>query len=369
MANLFLNCIAFNHATAFSVNIPSTSTVDHLGNAINVQGGFTTLPRNLTLWQVNIPSTASMGQKEAVFVNLNMGNSLNSSVILQTLFPEGAAGGVIHIVFRWKDLLSEYDFVNLHLEDITSTNQSAPGSQQESTREYSLTPHAVRLWRNFLPSVRAMQLANVPLYPRPIFHPRRQANSESTLTGVFLNDMGSLETLPPFARTEEVTSLIGIKYGIPDLVCSCLQADGISTTLLFPVEVKTSGVLHLNDGIRYDLAYHQQISRSIGPARPLRQIYGYMKLNGFRYGVLSTYKQTWFFMITGVNNDELLVSPTIPYNNRGPTVQQCYLWLIRQAQRNGRLNNPASRFRARTMTANETGNRVARAVQRALRPR
>ncbi|KAG0040540.1 hypothetical protein BGZ83_002503, partial [Gryganskiella cystojenkinii] len=52
--------------------------------------------------------------------------------------------------------------------------------------------------------------------------------------------------------------------------------------------------LHLEGDISLVRAYVEQGSGPRGPVRPLQQLYGYMKHNGFRYGVLSTYTQSWF---------------------------------------------------------------------------
>ena len=65
--------------------------------------------------------------------------------------------------------------------------------------------------------------------------------------------------------------------------------------------------------------------------RALKQAFGYIRLNGYRYGVLSTYEQTWFLMRMEQDSTVLLVSPTIAFDSAEPTLLQCYLWFIRKA--------------------------------------
>ncbi|KAI7825665.1 hypothetical protein BC939DRAFT_514975 [Gamsiella multidivaricata] len=58
--------------------------------------------------------------------------------------------------------------------------------------------------------------------------------------------------------------------------------------------MEKSSYLRLDDGTSCPAAYQAQITQAQGPAGALEQIFGYMPSNGFRYGVLSTYTQTWF---------------------------------------------------------------------------
>src|SRR5690606_34260227 len=64
----------------------------------------------------------------------------------------------------------------------------------------------------------------------------------------------------------------------------------------------------------------------------LKQIAGYMWCNGFKYGVLTTYNQTWFIRCTShQESHDIEISPTIYFNQNNPTLLQCYLWFIRQS--------------------------------------
>lgn len=232
------------------------------------------------------------------------------------------------------DLLTEREFVGLDLKDIVYMNQPVPESLPDTTQKYSLTPSAVRGWDAFLPSVLGMQLDNRALYMQPFSPPDRQIDAKASLHHIFSSDVGSVRSLPPFARTHVTCGLV---YGIPDLVCSFVGDDGISR-ILFPLVMRTKDVLQLADGVSFHIAYREQGSGSKGPAGALNQLYGYMKLNGYRYGVLSTYTQTWFVKIEGDNDDEILVSPTMSFKGTTPTVRQCYIWLIRTALVDGRMD-------------------------------
>ncbi|KAG0007741.1 hypothetical protein BGZ81_004635, partial [Podila clonocystis] len=91
-----------------------------------------------------------------------------------------------------------------------------------------------------------------------------------------------------------------------------------------------------------DYEAQERSGAAAGPVDALRQAFGYMRLNGYRYGVLSTYEQTWFLKRGDQDADrDLMVSPTIAFNRSEPTLLQCYLWFIRQADADKRpLDSP-----------------------------
>ncbi|GJJ69422.1 hypothetical protein EMPS_01768 [Entomortierella parvispora] len=362
MASLTLNCITIDRLEVCSVIILSTSTVSLLRKAINIQMGFATPAENLTLWQVNILSTESTPEKYDALSSLHEDNKLNLSLPLLTLFPLGAPEGVFHIAIRWQRLLSEYAFFRVPPPDIIVANQESPGTLPDSIRKFPLTPRKVHSWDTFVPSVLGMSLATTPMYARPVFYRRRVAWSKLELCWIFNNDIGSVEGLPPFPR---ISYANGLLCGVPDGVCLCTGIDGPYTEL-FPLAFKMPDAFRLPDGVSFHEAYHQQGSISHGPAGPLNQIYGYMKLNGHRYGMLSTYNQTWFLKITGEVDDELLVSTTIPYDSTEPTVRQCYWWLVRAALTDGKMDISHIRT-ARLVRTKEQTNRGFKRLRREVR--
>jgi tRNA A-37 threonylcarbamoyl transferase component Bud32 len=92
--------------------------------------------------------------------------------------------------------------------------------------------------------------------------------------------------------------------------------------------MKAKHRLELTGSKEYPTAYAEQGSRTQGAAGPLKQIFGYMKCNGFKYGVLSTYEQTWF--VKRDDQDNVVVSPTVRSTRENPTMLRCYLWFVRQ---------------------------------------
>lgn len=57
----------------------------------------------------------------------------------------------------------------------------------------------------------------------------------------------------------------------------------------------------------------------------LRQTYAYMRLNRCHYSMLSTVKQTWFFMRTASGSDHIWISPVITTNDQSsPSLLQYY---------------------------------------------
>ncbi|OAQ25123.1 hypothetical protein K457DRAFT_129225 [Linnemannia elongata AG-77] len=90
-----------------------------------------------------------------------------------------------------------------------------------------------------------------------------------------------------------------LPHGAPDVVC--LRAGGdpkAPESVLFPIEIKVplpalAGFLR-SENLVVDFMAQEQVGAVRGPARALKQMFGYMYLDGYRYGVLSTYEQTWF---------------------------------------------------------------------------
>ncbi|KAF9272511.1 hypothetical protein BGZ74_005221, partial [Mortierella antarctica] len=157
------------------------------------------------------------------------------------------------------------------------------------------------------------------------------------LHDLFKHDLGSVKVLPPFAKT---TQIMRLGRGVPDLVC--LKQDGdpeLGESVLFPIEIKRPVLLWSEDLVQDYLAQvtSEDARSALGP---VNQIYGYMRLNGYRYGVLSTYEQTWFLKQGEQGTNDLMISPTIAFDVSEPSLLQCYVWFIRQANAEQPLDPP-----------------------------
>ncbi|KAG0281992.1 hypothetical protein BGZ97_009190 [Linnemannia gamsii] len=134
---------------------------------------------------------------------------------------------------------------------------------------------------------------------------------------------------------------MNLRCGAPDLVCQRMNSDrDLPESFLFPIEIKRPADLRSGNLVG-DYEAQEQSGASEGPGDHLRQAFGYMRLNGYRYGILSTYEQTWFLKRGNrdVDND-LEVSPTIAFDRSEPTLLQCYLWFIRLADSDPRPLDP-----------------------------
>ncbi|KAK3822371.1 MAG: hypothetical protein J3R72DRAFT_459113 [Linnemannia gamsii] len=332
MADNILNlfCLVDGEGTpnAFSVKIASTDTVDDLKVHIKTKKSpeFDDIAADkLILWRVSHPIIEANKHNPVHLSKIDAPTELNPTNVIANVFAEAPPKETIRIIVKrpLSDRVSEAEFVQHVLRDITGISQR-PRTRTDSRREYSLTPTSVQDWVAFLPMVGHLPLDAELRYSRPSFSSVRTFTIESDLQGIFRHDVGSVRNLPPFADTHGSSSLA---FGTPDLVCS----REIDHSVLFPIEMKRPIELHLDDSTSYPAAYLAQGSLSQGPVGPLKQIFGYIRLNGFQYGVLSTYTQTWFIKRIAEHGDDILVSPTIRFDRTNPTLLRCYMWLIRTA--------------------------------------
>ncbi|KAG9064935.1 hypothetical protein KI688_003197 [Linnemannia hyalina] len=95
------------------------------------------------------------------------------------------------------------------------------------------------------------------------------------------------------------------------------------------IEIKTNRALACDDLVAKYREDMDLVSRNETPANPtwrqVHQIFGYLSHNNLRYGVLTTYHQTWFMRRDA---GRIWISPTIYHDNITPTLLQCYMYLI-----------------------------------------
>ncbi|KAF9153954.1 hypothetical protein BG015_002260 [Linnemannia schmuckeri] len=286
----------------FALTIPLTETIGQLRSTIHLSKPiwFRDLEaEDLTLWHVSIPTTDDDDDEIPILLNTRPEKKkLKATTRLLKVFDTELPDDTIHIIVQ---------------------------------RPRPVTP-SVHLWTDFKDSVCSMALDSISQYPHPQFKEEREFGPEVSLQELFSNDIGSVKRLPPFAKT---TRIMGLPRGIPDLVCMKKGDDfDDPESILFPLEIKRPIFLRSKNLVR-DYEQQKQQERSgmaAGPVqRALKQAFGYMRLNGYRYGVLSTYEQTWFLMRVEQNSTGLWVSPTVAFDSTEPTLLQCYLWFIRKA--------------------------------------
>ncbi len=64
--------------------------------------------------------------------------------------------------------------------------------------------------------------------------------------------------------------------------------------------------------------------------KTIGQVYGYLAYNGFRYGVLSSFETSYFFL-SRQTNGELMISDAVYFDSTGPTLMHCLYYCAIQA--------------------------------------
>ncbi|KAG0269464.1 hypothetical protein DFQ27_003376 [Actinomortierella ambigua] len=318
-------------SNAFPVEIESNKTIGHLKNLIKVKK----TPRfddiasyELILSHVSHPVIAANTHQPVLLSAIESPRELIPTENIADVFSEPPPTQTIHILVQRPppDLISELVFLQCVLDAIVGKQQEGCAGQDSTSNAYSLKA-SPRPW-DILDFVRNMNLNSTPRYRRPRFMERRSFRPESELQQLFKYDLGSVSVLPPFAETIQVMSL---RHGKPDLVC--LKAGGdpdLAESVLFPIEIKRPVILR-SENLVQDYLAQDQSGDTGGVLGPVNQIYGYMRLNGYRYGILSTYEQTWFMKRGNLGTNDLMISPAIAFDSREPSLLQYYLWFIREA--------------------------------------
>ena len=88
--------------------------------------------------------------------------------------------------------------------------------------------------------------------------------------------------------------------------------------------------------------YHEDVEKEAKDTKvvkALQQLYGYMSYNYLRYGILTTYKSTYFLRRMG--NSTLSISKPIPLNGRKLSILQYWLFVLCKSQQEGFYSSPA----------------------------
>ncbi|KAF9384816.1 hypothetical protein CPB97_005365 [Podila verticillata] len=340
-------------SNVFPVKLSRNHSIGDLKKLIKTEKSpeFDDIPADkLTLWRVFI-SVPVNKHKPIVLNEFESATELNPMDDVSDVFAEQPPKKEIHIIVHRppQGLILEFDFLQHVPGAIIGRQQDRGPSMSSSHRVYSLSP-SPRSW-DILDSVLSMELDPTPKHKRPQFMEDRKYAPESMLHELFKHDFGSVKVLPPFAET---THIMRLRHGVPDLVCLRENSDcDLPESVLFPVEIKRPAVLRSGNLVE-DYEAQERSDTSAGPGDALRQAFGYMRLNGYRYGILSTYEQTWFLKRGDQDADhDLMVSPTIAFNRSEPTLLQCYLWFIRQADSDTRPLDPPTDTEVRKMLKGE----------------
>ncbi|KAF9138565.1 hypothetical protein BGX30_009003 [Mortierella sp. GBA39] len=353
--DLILYCLVEGQSAsnAFYVNAKPTEAVYNLKVHIKTENPNTFIgvdAKDLTLWRVLIPAVNLHSPITVDALDDDNKTELdNPRERLSEVFPNNPDDNTYIFVRRPTGLISESEFLQHVLGAVLGEQQGRDTGMSSSHRTYAFSP-SPRSW-DILNSVLSMDLDPAPKYTRPQFLEDRVYAPESMLHVLFRHDMGSVRVLPPFADT---TQTMHLRCGTPDLVC--LRKGGhrdLPESVLFPIEIKRPAELR-SENLVEDYEAQEQSGASAGPGDHLRQAFGYMRLNGYRYGVLSTYEQTWFLKRGDQDADhDFMVSPMIAFDRLEPTLLQCYLWLIRQADSDTRPLDPLTETEVTRMLKDE----------------
>ncbi|KAF9920248.1 hypothetical protein FBU30_009961 [Linnemannia zychae] len=315
-------------------------TVGHLKEEINTKAGLAVVnPRKLTLWSVPKDELPKELSAQVVLDNIiGVSKELNPEDDLITAF-EGELPTNFRIIVQVPQKgYTEAEFVRIILPAILSERDQLPSS--DTRRRYAVSLTSVITWSEFITNVNGANFDNIDRrYSSPTFYPNRMYFGEETIRPIFAMDAGSVGCLNPQTETRYMGPL---PVGEPDLMCRLRSTQ----RNLFPIEVKRPRVLSVAENTTLPDAYRAQTQASFGPRNSLDQIVGYMWCNGFRYGVLTSYNQTWFLKLSDPKERRVQVSPTIGFNQTSPTLLQCYLWFIREVERDKRAKTKAPKQQA-----------------------
>ncbi|KAF9327277.1 hypothetical protein BG006_009393 [Podila minutissima] len=278
-------------SNTFHVEIELTKTVSHLKKLIKVEISprfDNVAAKELTLWDV---SAEAIDKLEPIVLNdYESPKKLNPMDDISDVFKETPPSKTIHIIVQRPspDIISELEFLRCVPGAIIGEQQERSAGLTSSHITVSLSP-SPRSW-DILDSVRSMELDPTPQYKRPQFMEERIFRPESMLHDLFKHDLGSVNVLPPFAKT---TQIMRLGRGVPDLVC--LKKDGdpeLGESVLFPIEIKRPVLLRSKDLVQDYLAQVRTQSSSKTTSRVTLPDFEKMELISHNERA-QTYKASW----------------------------------------------------------------------------
>ncbi|KAI8600148.1 kinase-like domain-containing protein [Dissophora ornata] len=221
-----------------------------------------------------------------------------------------------------------------------SWRSNNPGPSSTTHSAYSRTPIEVREWTEFATQAAAQILpTNRTLRSEDyVFRTNLAASNEDSVgsaldTNVY-NLLNSLQTTAWIGTRSEIGGVLGE----PDRVCY-IQ---LSQELRIVMEIKTTRALSCNNLVTKYLEDMALIADGYAPANPtwrqVHQVFGYMCHNNLRYGIFTTYDDTWFMTREA---GRLWISPSIRHNSTQPSVLKCYRYLMELADQGFTSPSPA----------------------------
>ncbi|GBB89619.1 hypothetical protein RclHR1_16350009 [Rhizophagus clarus] len=208
-----------------------------------------------------------------------------------------------------------------------------PRQRASSIPAYPLFPEVVRQWRFFFRSVnRHINNANnIPGGQFPVFATEAVSLSveDDAKYRLHYNVLVPVNALLGTQGAVFRATCIGL-LGTPDFIL-CTNN---STIAKMPVEMKTRHNLNLGDHDLWEIYRHADRAPIMGTdpnfrfkKRILSQVFGEMACNGFHYGILSNYTDTYFLQRLETEPKNLYVSHVVHPNSVNPTLRECFQYI------------------------------------------
>ncbi|RHZ76666.1 hypothetical protein Glove_194g7 [Diversispora epigaea] len=195
---------------------------------------------------------------------------------------------------------------------------------------YPLFPDDVREWIQFF---RGVRLARIQ-YPLPVEQfPVFQTEARPLRIEKDAEDRFRYNVLSPVDKILKIQGAIFHRrypelLGVPDFVL------GTNNPIVakMPIEMKTRFNLNLCGHNLWTIYRHAQRDHNFKFRKAiLSQIFGAMACNGFHYGILSNYSDTYFLKREETNQTTLYVSRVVQPNDVNPTLRECVYYISQLA--------------------------------------
>jgi len=224
------------------------------------------------------------------------------------------------------------------LPSIVITVGAHSSSSQNKPR---FAPNTIKHWDDFFPNAQNYLFTlNGICDPFKLEPPNRSYGAELEMYDLFVTHVNA--NLDLLTDTTKVLfgKVLGGQIGSPDFECYTQKTIGSPPTVIYPVEVKFPLTLILYEDISpgsYDLneRFANKSERGMknkNIKRSVCQLWSYMKSNKCRYGVLTTYTRSWFFMRDKEN--VLYISPALSFDSQSPSLLLCFVYLASLALEN-----------------------------------